>query len=81
MPAARGETRSVPQCPDVDVLVGRQLEAHGVEPGVAADLDVEIIPAVEVIPVALAAPAVVAMAEAVDGVGHAAVGSGTASVV
>src|SRR3989304_5561980 len=43
--------------------------AHGVEPEVRAELAAEVVPAGELGPVALAAPAVVAVAEAVQPVG------------
>src|SRR3989442_721263 len=67
----RKELAAVPQAADADVRLGAEVDAHGVEPEVAAELPAQIAPAVELRPVTLAAPAVVAVGEAVDRVGDA----------
>src|SRR5262249_61378108 len=70
----RQQLAAVPQAADTDVELVAQVDAHGVEPEVVADLARQVGPAVELGPIALAAPGVVAVPDAVEGMRDAAEG-------
>ena len=62
----REQLLAVPQAADADVELLAEVDADRVEPEVGAELAGEVRPAVELRPVALAAPGVVAVADAVE---------------
>src|SRR5262249_38614794 len=63
------ELPAVPQAADTDVELVSQVDAHRVEPEIGSELAREVGPAVELGPVPLAAPRVVAVPDAVEGMG------------
>src|SRR5262249_51226290 len=63
----RQQLPAVPQAADADVELVAEIDPDGVEPEIRRELTREVGPAVELRPVALAAPRVVAVSEAVEG--------------
>src|SRR5262249_28468505 len=63
----RAQLGSVPQAPDMDFgQIRTKRNAHRIEPEAPINLAAEIVPAIKLLPIALAAPAVVAMAETIN---------------